>query len=159
MDDKGSTRGTSRSNNRGRFAKGSSGNRTGRPKGSRNKATVLAEQLLDGEAEEITRACIERAKEGDPTALKLVMERLLPRRKGRPIRLEGLPTINSVKDMAKAYDIVIEAMSNGEITPDEAEIILPLLEGKLEVARNWMNDEIWPNPAGVAGASKENPTA
>ena len=61
--------------------------------------------------------------------------------------------------MAKAYDIVIEAMSNGEITPDEAEIILPLLEGKLEVARNWMNDEIWPNPAGVAGASNENPTA
>ncbi len=78
---------------------------------------------------------------------------------GQPIRLEGLPTINSVKDMAKAYDIVIEAMSNGEITPDEAEIILPLLEGKLEVARNWMNDEIWPNPAGVAGASNENPTA
>jgi hypothetical protein len=41
---------------RGRpFPKGHSGNPRGRPPGARNAATVLAEQLLDGEAEGLIR--------------------------------------------------------------------------------------------------------
>ncbi len=159
MTDENSTPGASSQNNRGQYSKGSSGNQNGRPKGSRNKATILAEQLLDGEAEEITRKCIELAKDGDRTALRLVMERLLPRRKGRPIHLEGLPVIESVKDLDKAYAIVIDAMGNGEISPDEAETILPLLEGKLGVAKDRINDNLWPNFEDPLGAGNEKPTA
>lgn len=158
MDDENSTLGTPHRNGRGQFPKGSSGNRKGRPKGSRNEATVLAEQLLDGEAEEITRVCIKLAKEGDRTALRMVMERLLPRRRGRPIQID-LPKIETVADLDKAYDIVIEAIGNGDISPDEATVLLPLLEGKLEVAKARMMDDIWPNGAGLAGASNEKPTA
>jgi len=45
---------------RGRpFEPGKSGNPNGRPKGARNRTTVLAEGLLDGEAEAITRKPIE----------------------------------------------------------------------------------------------------
>jgi hypothetical protein len=44
---------------RGRpFKKGQSGNPDGRPKGSRHKATLAAEALLDGEAEVLTRKAI-----------------------------------------------------------------------------------------------------
>ena len=44
---------------RGRpFEPGKSGNPKGKPKGSRNQATLLAEALLDGEAEAITRKVI-----------------------------------------------------------------------------------------------------
>jgi hypothetical protein len=50
------------------FKPGQSGNPSGRPKGARNKATVAAEALLDGESEAITRQCIDLAKEGYPTA-------------------------------------------------------------------------------------------
>jgi Family of unknown function (DUF5681) len=38
----------------GRFQKGQSGNPSGRPRGARNKTTLAAEALLDGEAENIT---------------------------------------------------------------------------------------------------------
>src|SRR5262249_4193060 len=63
---------------RGRpFEPGKSGNPKGRPKGSRNQATLLAEALLDGEAEAITRKVINAALEGDTTALRLYLERLL----------------------------------------------------------------------------------
>jgi hypothetical protein len=47
---------------RGRpFQKGHSGNPQGRPPGARNAATVIAEQLLEGEAATITRKAIELA--------------------------------------------------------------------------------------------------
>jgi hypothetical protein len=42
------------------------------PKGARDKATLAAEALLDGEAEEITRKAVELAKAGDTIALRLL---------------------------------------------------------------------------------------
>lgn len=42
----------------GRFQPGVSGNPKGRARGSRNKATLLLEKLIDGEGEGIIRAMI-----------------------------------------------------------------------------------------------------
>ena len=50
-----------------------------RPKGARNRATLAAETLLDGEAEALTRKAVELALAGDTTALRLCLERVLPR--------------------------------------------------------------------------------
>ena len=64
---------------RGRpFAPGQSGNQNGRPKGARGKATMIAEALLDGEAEKLTRKAIEMALAGSEPCLRLCMERILP---------------------------------------------------------------------------------
>ncbi len=62
----------------GRWAPGVSGNPKGKPKGCRHSTTKLAQELLQSEALEITRKCIEMAKAGDPTAIRLVLERLIP---------------------------------------------------------------------------------
>ena len=60
-----------------RFEKGNKHGK-GRPEGSRNKATIALQSLLDAEGEKITRRAIEMALEGDVTAMRLVMERLIP---------------------------------------------------------------------------------
>ena len=78
---------------RGRFPKGQSGNPAGRPVGSRNAATELAQALLDGEADALIRKCVEMALDGDRTAMKLCLERLVPRR-SRAARL-GVALSNS----------------------------------------------------------------
>src|SRR5918997_104236 len=57
----------------------------GRPKGARNKATLAAEALLDGEAEALTRKAVEMALSGDATAMRLCLERIAPPRKDRPV--------------------------------------------------------------------------
>ena len=105
---------------RGRpFQKGCSGNPQGRPLGARNAATVIAEQLLDGEAEAITRKVIELAKQGDLTALRLCLERIVPPRRERPVNFT-LPEINSADHATNAMAAVTEAVASGELTPTEA---------------------------------------
>jgi hypothetical protein len=90
----------------------------GRPRGARHRATLAAETLLDGEAEALTRKAIEKAKEGDTVALRLCLERILPPRKERPIRL-ALPALMSATDATNALARVAEKVAEGELTPDE----------------------------------------
>jgi hypothetical protein len=105
---------------RGRpFEKGQSGNPIGRPAGSRNKTTIAMENLLDGEAEAITRKAIEKAKEGDATAIRLCLDRILPARKDRPINFD-LPAIDNATDAMKATALLVAGVARGEITPSEA---------------------------------------
>src|SRR5499433_4449157 len=76
------------------FQKGQSGNPAGRPRGSRNKTTVLMQNLLEGEAEEIARKAIEMAKAGDMAAIRVCMDRLAPARRGAAISCE-LPPVET----------------------------------------------------------------
>src|SRR5258705_2966054 len=104
---------------RGRpFRKGRSGNPSGKAKGTRHKATLAVEALLEGEAEALTRKCIDLAKAGDTTALRLCMERLAPAMKSRAVHL-SMPPVDTADDVLKAQASTIRAMSNGHITPDE----------------------------------------
>jgi len=120
---------TAASKQRGRpFQKGHSGNPQGRPPGARNAATVIAEQLLDGEAATITRKAIELAKQGDLPALRLCLERILPPRRERPVNFT-LPEINSVDRATKAMTAITTAVANGELTPAEAAELSRVIEG------------------------------
>ena len=62
----------------GKFRKGKSGNPLGRPRGIRNKATIAAEALFEGEIEGICRKAIEETKRGNIQSIKLVLDRVLP---------------------------------------------------------------------------------
>jgi hypothetical protein len=105
---------------RGRpFPKGRSGNPRGRPPGARNAATIIAERLLDGEAETLIRKAIQKAKQGNVPALRMCVERLLPPRRDRPVRF-AMAALNSAHDAAKAVAAITVAVASGELTPSEA---------------------------------------
>jgi len=79
----------------------------GRPKGARNKTTLLVEELLENEAEELTRALIRRAKAGYAVPLQLVFERLAPPRKDRHVMIP-LPAISNLDDVLAAQAAIIQ---------------------------------------------------
>lgn len=110
----------------GRFAPGVSGNPAGRPRGSRDPRTVVLAQLLDGEGELITRKLIDQAKSGEPWAVRLCIERLLPRHERR-ISVD-LPKVEKAEDVAEAVASVIELTADGQLTIEEARGFLALLD-------------------------------
>ena len=113
---------------RGRpFSPGTSGNPKGKPKDARNRATLAAEALLDGEAEALTRIVIAKALDGDPTALRLCLDRILPVRRDRTVQL-SLPSVKGAPDAVAASRAILVAVLSGEITPAEGIEIAKVLE-------------------------------
>src|SRR5215468_5431663 len=108
------------------FKKGTSGNPNGRPTGSRNRMTVLAEKIFDerlfGEdkkADAIITRAIELAENGDTACVRLCLDRIAPPRKDRPVCFE-LPRITESKDAMSASAAIVAAVAAGELTPTEA---------------------------------------
>lgn len=99
----------------------------GKPKGTRHRITRIAEELLDGEAEALTRKAIELALAGDPMALRLCLERILPPRKERPVDIT-LPAVTGPQDAVVASAALLAAVAAGEIAPGEASVVGRLLE-------------------------------
>ena len=117
---------------KGGFAPGVSGNPAGRPKGARNAATLAVEALLEGEAEKLTRVCIERALAGDTLALRICMDRIAPPRRDRPTPFE-LPKLKEAADARDAFAAVVRAVAEGELTPSEAVTLAGLIDQFAEV--------------------------
>jgi len=121
-------------NQRGRpFIKGQSGNPAGKPKGARHRATLAAEALLDGEAEALTRKAIELALAGDPIALRLCLDRILPPRRERPLRFV-LPELRSVADASSAMAAILAAVASGDTCLAEAGELAKLVDAFIRAA-------------------------
>jgi hypothetical protein len=107
----------------GTFAPGNSG----KPKGSRHRATQAIEAMLDGQQEALTQAAINKALEGDVTALRLCLDRIAPARKDAPVSFD-LPDIETAADAAVAARAILRAVSDGDVTPMEAATVMAIVE-------------------------------
>ena len=107
----------------GQFSSGNSG----RPKGSRNKATIAIESLLKGQAEALTQTAVTKALEGDSIALRLCMDRIAPPPKDAVVKF-SMPTMSNALDAAEAAGSVLRAVSEGALTPTEATRVMGLID-------------------------------
>jgi hypothetical protein len=92
------------------FKKGRSGNPADRPRGNRNRSTLAAQLLLQGEAE--------LALGGDPAALRLCLDRLIVPHRERLVPL-ALPPMRKPADLAAAMEAIAAAVARGLLAPAE----------------------------------------
>jgi len=107
---------------RGRYAPGHSGNPVGRPRGALNRATRVAAELLDGEAEALWRKEIDLALAGDRALLRHCNDRIIAPQAAQPVRF-AMPPIENAAALAAAMGAVLDAAARGLITPAEAETL------------------------------------
>ncbi len=102
----------------GRFLPGQSGNPSGKPPGTKHRATIAAQTLLDGEGEALTRKAIDLALSGDTVALKICLDRIIPALKpqAQAVMLDQ-PLPNSLTETARAF---VNAAAQGQLPPDIA---------------------------------------
>ena len=110
-----------------RFQPGQSGNPQGCKTGSRHKSTLLLEKMMADDGQDVVRSVISAAKGGDMVAARLVLDRICPPRKGRAIQID-LPTISRAEDVLQALAAVVAAVADGEVTPEEGQIVSGMLE-------------------------------
>lgn len=103
------------------FPKGVSGNPKGRPRGALNKTTMAVRELLDGEAEALTRRAVELALEGDVTALRICLDRVSPVPKDRPVAFTMPENLCNAETLPRITASILQSVATGEITPSEAE--------------------------------------
>jgi hypothetical protein len=129
------------------FRPGQSGNPKGRPKGIADKRIELR-SLLELHAEELVEKLIERAKAGDSMALRLCVERLIPRVKPDLGITFELPEgdINAGENMLEIANRITQAVVCGLLTIEEAEKFTGFLKRQrwlINEAHSKQRDEEW----------------
>ena len=71
---------------------------------------MLAEKLMQDDAKDIVQAVLNAAKGGDMTAARMVLDRIAPARKGRPVEFD-LPPIEAPEDLLPTIEAVVSAMA------------------------------------------------
>lgn|SRR5574341_588701 len=117
------------------WEKGKSGNPSGRPKGSRNKAKELAEALIGTNATNIVKKVISMALAGNEACLKMCMDRILPSQR-------AIDT-SSLERMNPAIQIFVEsAQQVKEIKANEPIDVLPVVEETVCVEKDQGNSNL-----------------
>lgn len=128
-----------------KFQKGQSGNPRGRPIGSINKRSQLA-KLLELHADALISKAVELALNGDTNALRLCIERLIP--KAQPDSLNVVvPAITGTEapnTALLAYEI-IKSMAGNTVTIEQAKLLFTLskqLESPNQQEINHIEDQL-----------------
>ena len=99
----------------GRFARGNPGG-PGRPRACERAAAL---DLLAAEAgADLIEVALSEAKKGNLRAVEMLLDRIWPVRRGRPVEVDA-PPIRTIPDLVPAGTAVTGAVLSGELTPEE----------------------------------------
>jgi hypothetical protein len=109
----------------------------GRPRGSRNKIAMAAQELINSHSLPVVRkALILALEDGKPAGqiavLLAILDRIVPVRKEAPVNIGSLPT-GTISEVSKSSEALVKKATSGKLTITEAQGIADLLEGRRKV--------------------------
>jgi len=115
-----------------KYLPGQSGNPSGRPRGSKNRSTVLMESF-EADLPALLAVSKEKALQGDMTAMRILLDRIVPVRRQvlPPLDLPELPQQATLTEQAQ---FVISAVFGGDIAPDIGSQLITAIGATAKVA-------------------------
>ncbi len=103
----------------------------GRPKGSPNKKTQLAQKIFDDNSAAIMALAINASRE-DRQMLRMLAGHIVPRRKDLPVKL-GKLALTTFRDLERASEAILNKAGSGKISVSEAVDIFNMIETRRRV--------------------------
>jgi hypothetical protein len=104
----------------------------GRPKGSRNRRSLAAKELLEQHGEALVRKALVVALQGDGPLLRTLLGYFLPRPKDLPCKIGPLP-MATLEQLSQTSDATLKKVASGQITPSQCGEILGWIEERRRV--------------------------
>src|SRR3954469_3179795 len=108
----------------GRFGKGNPGG-PGRPR-LRDRAAALDRRAAEAGAD-LVDVALEQAKGGNLKAVEMLLDRIWPVRRGRPVEIEA-PPIRATADLLPVGAALSDAVLSGDVTPEEGKAAARVVE-------------------------------
>jgi len=130
------------------FAKGRSGNPSGKPRGTVSKTTRLR-RSLEKDLPDVLAALVNQAKSGDTQAIKILLDRCLP-----ALRPVDAPTPIQLGDTLTEHgQSVMAALSTGQLGANQAAQLLAALSALAKIIET---DELVKRVEALEEASNES---
>lgn len=121
------------------YKAGVSGNPSGRPKGSLNKNTQLI-KMMEAHAEALINKTIEMGLSGDPIALRLCIERLIPKAKDK-VAIVIMPDVSNM-ETTKIIPELLQSLAGQEMTVSDFKSLMEVfITHDSEVSRSHQQHE------------------
>jgi hypothetical protein len=101
----------------------------GRSQGSRNKKLSALDRILGEYSPSLMKKCISKALQGDMTAMRLCMDRMVAPMREPAVRLKT-QTAQTAEDVKQALASTIAAVTGGQITPSQGELLTRMLDAQ-----------------------------
>ena len=114
----------------GQFANGNRGG-PGRPRNAISRGAVELDEMGADMGKKLLRLMMDKALAGDMRAADVLLSRIWPARRGRPVEIDT-PSIKAPPDYVSAAAGVANAVLRGEMTPHEGRAVSSMLEGQVK---------------------------
>jgi hypothetical protein len=106
----------------------------GRPRGSRNKKTLLPQEFLDSHADAVVRQALVLALKGDSQLLRVLLGHILPRPRDLPLKLKlGPLPMGSATELSQSSEKLMKKVTSGQISLSDATELAGLMDRRRQI--------------------------
>ena len=103
------------------FKPGSSGNKAGKPVGTTHRAKFRA--MVNPDMPDLVKAVMTAAKNGDMTAARIIMDRVIPSLRPTSDNLD----LRTTGSLAKRGEAILAALTSGRVSPESARVAMSVI--------------------------------